>query len=307
MTTLGRAGIDGIREQMFWRASRSGAAGKQTFSEQKMMRNPEQSQNTEPPGLAFVESTCEQVTRIAFSPIHETVSTAPVHAACSEFSPIEKVMLLAFEDRQTTDIPEADVLPAPVPVSPPTPAIPAPDLHSELAPAVRPGWILATVALVVAALVVGGFALISLLRVGQAPSVAGPTLKPDLVSGAPTIPTVPPVILPVSRPSAAIPTTDSPAGNSDAAVSHPPTEAKPVARRATNIAPPLTGTVRLVIKPWGHVLVDGVAVGVTPPLKRLTLPQGQHKVQVVNPGFATYLALIEVSKDDSVTVTYEFK
>ena len=270
------------------------------------MRNSRQSQNTEQSGLAFVQSTSGQVTRIAFAPDRETASTAPIHAAYMEFSPIEKVMLLAFEER-TSDVNETDVVPASTPALPPSPAITVADLHSELAPRGRPVWLLATVALAVAALVVTGFALISLLSVGPAPSVAGPTLKQQAVSSAPIIATAPPVLVAPVRPPAVVPTTDPRAAGLDAGVPNTPIETKPVVRRLANNAPPVTGILQLAIKPWGHVIVDGVTVGVTPPLKRLPLPQGQHKVQIVNPGFVTYLTRIEVHKDDAVTVTYEFK
>jgi hypothetical protein len=244
---------------------------------------------------------------MAFVPVRDTASTAPVHAAYFESPPAEKVMPLAFEERQTSEVEEIDVVPASAPALPPSPAMTVPDLHSDLAPRGRPVWMLATVALVVAALVLSGFALISLLLVSRAPSVAGSTQRAEPASSAPTIATPPPGIVAAAQPPAATSTTDAPVVDFNAEVPNTPTGAKPVGRPLANITPHLTGTVRLAIKPWGHVIVDGVAVGVTPPLKRLALPQGQHKVQIVNPGFMTYLARIEVRKDDAVTVTYEFK
>ena len=52
-------------------------------------------------------------------------------------------------------------------------------------------------------------------------------------------------------------------------------------------APAVAGTTyKLVIQPWGTIVVDGVERGVSPPLKHLTLPPGEHTIRVVNPSFA---------------------
>jgi hypothetical protein len=42
---------------------------------------------------------------------------------------------------------------------------------------------------------------------------------------------------------------------------------------------------KLLVKPWGTVYVDGTERGVSPPLKRLSLPAGRHTVRIVNPNF----------------------
>ncbi len=43
----------------------------------------------------------------------------------------------------------------------------------------------------------------------------------------------------------------------------------------------------LQIKPWGTVRVGGEDRGVSPPLKKLTLPIGTHKIEIENPSFET--------------------
>jgi hypothetical protein len=268
-----------------------------------MMRSSGPSQNSEQPGLAFVSTASEQASRIAFAPARENPSTAPAHAAYFELMPVEKVMPLASKERQTPDVQEAGVA---LESAPPLPPSAVRELHSKLAPAGRAVWLLATVASAVAALVVSGFALISLLRVGPAPTLAGAVLKQEPVSSAATIAAPPPVLLAPARP-ASVGTTDPQTANLAAKIPDAPIKAKLAERRLASNALPVTGTLQLAVKPWGHVVVDGVTVGVTPPLKRLPLLQGQHKVQIENPGFATYLTRIEVRKDDAVTVTYEFK
>lgn len=65
-------------------------------------------------------------------------------------------------------------------------------------------------------------------------------------------------------------------------------------------------TVALSIKPWGNVFVDGVPKGVSPPLKRLVLPDGLHSVKVTNPNFPDYMTHVEIGKKRRATVAVDF-
>ncbi|MFC5473304.1 serine/threonine protein kinase [Paraherbaspirillum soli] len=67
-----------------------------------------------------------------------------------------------------------------------------------------------------------------------------------------------------------------------------------------------TGTVTLTIKPWGNVMVDGVLKGVSPPLKKLVLPEGKHRIKVVNPNFPDHVTEIDVSKKKTRNISYDF-
>jgi hypothetical protein len=53
-------------------------------------------------------------------------------------------------------------------------------------------------------------------------------------------------------------------------------------------------------------MVDGAMRGVSPPLKKLTLPQGSHRISVVNPHFPPYTARIMVSPGKETTVALDF-
>jgi predicted Ser/Thr protein kinase len=91
-----------------------------------------------------------------------------------------------------------------------------------------------------------------------------------------------------------------PAAPAAAAVAPPAAEAKPAA--------PVVETVsyKLAIKPWGTVYVDGRERGVSPPMKRLVLPAGKHKIRVVNPNFPDYLINLESGKNKNGTIEYDF-
>ncbi len=72
------------------------------------------------------------------------------------------------------------------------------------------------------------------------------------------------------------------------------------------VSPVLTGTLQLAISPWGLVEVNGTAAGTTPPLTRLTLPEGTHTVTVRNEDFSPMVFSVQVSADKPVTVRHRF-
>jgi len=71
-------------------------------------------------------------------------------------------------------------------------------------------------------------------------------------------------------------------------------------------AAPSTGTVTLNVLPWANITVDGVAKGVTPPLKKLSLPEGQHQIKIENPNFPERVVTITVGPNKTATVKHDF-
>ncbi|WP_148264722.1 serine/threonine protein kinase [Collimonas fungivorans] len=67
-----------------------------------------------------------------------------------------------------------------------------------------------------------------------------------------------------------------------------------------------TGIISLTIKPWGNVLVDGSMKGVSPPLKKLILPEGKHQIKLLNPSFPDRVFEIDVSPKKSRNIDYDF-
>ncbi|AMO92908.1 phosphotransferase enzyme family protein [Collimonas fungivorans] len=67
-----------------------------------------------------------------------------------------------------------------------------------------------------------------------------------------------------------------------------------------------TGVISLTIKPWGNVLVDGSMKGVSPPLKKLILPEGKHQIKLLNPSFPDRVFEIDVSPKKSRNIDYDF-
>jgi len=90
-----------------------------------------------------------------------------------------------------------------------------------------------------------------------------------------------------------------------------PTAAPPVAAVAPPAVPPTpptpTGRVMLDIKPWGEVVVDGRARGLSPPLKVLQLTVGPHRIEVRNPAGAVLTRDVKVSAGARVEISHTFK
>ncbi len=64
--------------------------------------------------------------------------------------------------------------------------------------------------------------------------------------------------------------------------------------------------VRIRLSPWGHVQVDGKAMGVSPPLTQLKLPAGSHSLELSNPGFETVKKVITVIDGETFTIEHDF-
>lgn len=79
----------------------------------------------------------------------------------------------------------------------------------------------------------------------------------------------------------------------------------PATASATPVAP-AAGTLQIAISPWGHVEVDGVPAGTTPPLTRLTLPEGTHTITVRNADFTPFTTTVQVTPDRPVVVRHRF-
>jgi hypothetical protein len=54
------------------------------------------------------------------------------------------------------------------------------------------------------------------------------------------------------------------------------------------------------------VYVDGRERGVSPPMKRLVLPAGKHKIRIVNPSFPEYSVTVDSGKNKSGTIEHDF-
>jgi eukaryotic-like serine/threonine-protein kinase len=82
--------------------------------------------------------------------------------------------------------------------------------------------------------------------------------------------------------------------------------AREIAAREAAAVPLVKGVVRIAVSPWGNVEVNGVAMGTTPPLTEITLPEGKHQITIRNSDFPPYSATVNVAPGQPVTVKTKF-
>ena len=57
---------------------------------------------------------------------------------------------------------------------------------------------------------------------------------------------------------------------------------------------------------WGTILVNGVNRGVSPPLKRLSLPAGQHTIRIINPSVPEHTVTVNSVKGANAVIELDF-
>lgn len=89
-------------------------------------------------------------------------------------------------------------------------------------------------------------------------------------------------------------------------VTGPGTETSPAPALKPASAPHQAALVRLSIRPWGQISVDGQPRGISPPLTRLQLAPGPHTVVITNGEFAPVVKQILVPDKGEVVVSHRF-
>jgi hypothetical protein len=64
--------------------------------------------------------------------------------------------------------------------------------------------------------------------------------------------------------------------------------------------------VKLVIKPWGDVYLDGRKQGASPPLLELQVTAGKHELKIINQPFPPEILTFQVESGENKKITYEF-
>jgi len=62
------------------------------------------------------------------------------------------------------------------------------------------------------------------------------------------------------------------------------------------------GILRIAVIPWAEVEIDGTKVGVSPPLKPLSLLPGPHVVRLLHPKYEPYRRKVTVLTGETATV-----
>lgn len=81
-------------------------------------------------------------------------------------------------------------------------------------------------------------------------------------------------------------------------------EARPPASMAST--PMATGVVRVAVSPWGVIEINGQAVGTSPPLNELNLPEGRHTITLRNDEYPPFSAVVNVTPGQPVNLKHRF-
>lgn len=79
------------------------------------------------------------------------------------------------------------------------------------------------------------------------------------------------------------------------------------AKKAAVVEEAATGTLRLAVLPWGEIYINGNKYGVSPPLRDIALKPGLYKIEVRNPGFASYLQVVEIRSGEEIRIRHRFR
>lgn len=81
----------------------------------------------------------------------------------------------------------------------------------------------------------------------------------------------------------------------------------PAQTPAVEVKPSKPGAyLRLSVQPWGRVLIDGQDKGTSPPVMRVWLPEGEHRVVIENGELQKYTGSIKISDKKDVTLAHKF-
>jgi serine/threonine protein kinase len=121
-------------------------------------------------------------------------------------------------------------------------------------------------------------------------------------------PTTPVAVAVTPAPSPA-PTLALPGPPPRATPSPPPVTAGPAASvpspsakepaPGTSEGAPQTGTLQLLVVPWAEVEVDGMKVGISPPLKPLSLPAGTHAIKLSHPDYIPFRRKVTIRSGET--------
>ena len=64
---------------------------------------------------------------------------------------------------------------------------------------------------------------------------------------------------------------------------------------------------KLTVRPWGRVSIDGVNMGTSPPLNRLWLAEGEHHILIENADFQSYSAKVKITDKKDTSISHKFE
>jgi class 3 adenylate cyclase len=114
-------------------------------------------------------------------------------------------------------------------------------------------------------------------------------------------------VAPATQVSAnAKPKKEAPAGQPAPITEQPSRQPVAVERPADIGTPPAPATLRLTIIPWGEVFVDGKSHGVSPPMRRISVSPGKHRIVVQNTSLPPHTEPVDLKPGEQITIRHRF-
>ena len=63
---------------------------------------------------------------------------------------------------------------------------------------------------------------------------------------------------------------------------------------------------RFSVEPWAEVWIDGKSMGLTPPIKQLTLTPGPHRIELRNGDVGAHVVQMDVQPGKTFTIRHAF-
>lgn len=64
--------------------------------------------------------------------------------------------------------------------------------------------------------------------------------------------------------------------------------------------------INFTVLPWGEVFIDGKKKGVSPPLKKIKLSPGKHRIEIKNATFSPYRKTVQLKAGESMKIRHKF-
>ncbi|HET9114084.1 MAG TPA: serine/threonine-protein kinase [Burkholderiales bacterium] len=68
-----------------------------------------------------------------------------------------------------------------------------------------------------------------------------------------------------------------------------------------------TAILNFAVFPWGEIFIDGKFAGITPPIKRLKIPAGEHKIEISNLNFPRYSKIVVLKPGSHRYIRHTFQ
>jgi hypothetical protein len=130
-------------------------------------------------------------------------------------------------------------------------------------------------------------------------SAAHAAAPPAPIASPPPVPAPEPAPAPAPRPAQA-------AAERRAREPAPPRRDPPRRDAAARNPTGATATVTIAVSPWAHIDVNGSNVGTTPPMARLTLPEGRHTITLRNDDYPAHSMTITLTAGQVFSLRHRF-